>query len=530
MEYMVSTDDGADDEMKVVATNTNNDPEEDSRTATFSSKGSKRPSPEPEAAKNSDSKRQKLKGAMNMDHDWKEPQGRTSPEQTLASTRTRRTSKPKQQKMGNETSKQPAGWQELTKKTLQEVGSSNSISAPAPRTRSQRLLNASSILSSSSSLTSIDGVKSLPAASDEESDKGRGFPVWITRLPHKVTLEELQEFLGDFDHDPLPSLATIKKKGKKVKPLRVTFQSLAEAQRAITELNKGKVRSKKVFVRYDSGNPPKALAAPAAKPNQKSQAPQLPTTIDLLSDEEGEIDESAPPQALAVSEAEEDVRQAELLNAAARQMVTRLCKRKFKVAQTKKNFDDGTALLLSVKWPTVTVGSKGATREMLRRRLYGIIPFTRYDTISGCLQPTLPRAKAPETCIVVYTSQEATTAAEQYLNSKHSTEQDLKLTIDVERSVDTNAQHKPVSKGVGRECLAFGIASIAREEIAQGLYTTKRFLSYCSSPHRPLFEKEAGVNKPPSERKSIPLNPLSSYSTNIFPFPESGCFLAQSFY
>jgi hypothetical protein len=519
MEYLAVKDDGADDEVRVVATNIS-DPEEDSRTATFIMRGSKRASPEPSSAQDQgvemetdesgrSAKRQKIENAvedvnketfnqwqerMDQEHtyrEWEEEQTIAQVEpSTLATNRPSRVSKVKQQKIGAATSKQP-DWPELMKRKLQDTNSS----------------------SRNSGAISMEGVDvSMPAQRPTSSGNviaEKKIRVRITGVAQKATLEEFEALLTGFDHEPLIGFSGSKKKKKKDHFLVVTFPSRPEAQRAITELNRMIVRSKEIFLNYDSGHGKGAQASQAPRLSRTSQAPP---TVEILSDEEGEIDESAPPEALVLPDTDsaEEIHQAELIDSAARQIATRLSKGKFKVDRTQQNFHEGTALLLSVAWPVGAPASKQTvTREMLRKRLYGIIPFARYDTVRTCFQQTGPKAKDPEKCIVVFRSPEATTAAEQYLKSKQFTELDVNFTIDVDRSagMKDTAAGKPAAwrvlpKGIDRESLAIGVASAARQEIAQGMYTSKRFLSLGSNWQTPLFEEKAGTRKQPSKRKS----------------------------
>ncbi|KAE9962639.1 hypothetical protein BLS_010184 [Venturia inaequalis] len=542
MDHLAARDDGTEDEVKAVATN-NHDPElEDSRTATFSLRGSKRASPEvviiardPETMDIDEParsfKRQKTEGAMqdfnsvSLDgkgqeqtyQEWDEEraniQADPSEQTSLAAGRPRRTPKSKQQKttVANSKSRQPR--EELT----------SSTSGPALGTRSQRT-SKSSTQSSATGSASMDGVEPSSSASSQTSGKTPSTLVRFANLPSKVTLEELEKFLADFKHDPFTTFSKDKKKRRKDHSLLVNFQSLSEAQRAVTKLKGQRIRSKMVIVTYEKGAATEPQKAPAPKPSKKaaSQPSQKPPSlkvsraIEILSDdEEGEIDESARVQNLdlpATGSAEE-IHEIELINGAARQMAARVTKSKFKLDRLQQNFQQGLALLLSVQWPTVAAARNTVPRDSLRRRLYGIIPFARYDKIRVCFQPTKPKAMDPEKCIVIYKSQAAITAAETYLKSKQFTEQNLSFTIEVERGEDLPetaaikaGAYRTIPKGIDRESLAIGIAGAARKEIAHGMYTTKKYLSYCSNPQIPLFEEKPGAKQAPSEPKDSTLD------------------------
>lgn len=576
MDYLAANDDGAEDEVRVVATNTNDPEELDSRTATFSLRGAKRASPEvliiiknPNTMDIDEpsrpSKRQKTEGAiqdlneMSFDEgldqfgqghayrEWEEErtivQADRSEHVSVASDRPCRTPKSKQPKTTTANSK--------PKQTPEEVTSSTS--GPATGTRSHRASNSSTQFGATG-LISKYGVLSAPPQIP-------GRKVRITSLPSKVTLEEVKDFLTDFQHDPLClTMGEGKKKKKKVASVLVQFRSLSEAQRAITELNGRMVRSRKVILFYDydeatesqtatasqplapeewlqTATAPRPLqkATPVPQPSQKPSAPQVSRAFEILSDdEEGEIDETALAQTLdlpgTAARTEED-QQTERIHGAARQMAARLSKGKFGHNPPQLKFYEGLALLLSVRWPTVAAARKTVSRDVLRRRLYSIIPFARYDKIRFCLQPKKAKDKDPEKCIVIYTSQEAATAAETYLKSKQFTEQDLSFTIEVQRSEDikftaarTAAAHQLVPKGFDRESLAIGIAAAARKEIAHGMYTIKNYLAYCSNPQNPLFEEKQEAKQAPSERKSTLLTALIVTYLEHFEFPNTDVF------
>lgn len=580
MDYLTANDDGVEDEGRAFATNTN-DPEEDSRTATFSLRGSRRASPEvviiakePDIVDTDEklrsSKRHKTEGAMQeltkssfdevFDHmgqehtyrDLEEEEERTTPDPaSLPSSRPRRTSKTKQQKTTAAKSKSKQTHKELT----------SSTSGPALGTRSRRASKSSTQPGVTDS-TSMEGVAPSVSVPRQTPGKTRPTQVRIANLPSKVTLEELEKFLADFNHDPFPALSkgmetfpkgmkttpVGKKKRKRVHSLLVNFQSFPEAQRAVKNLQGRKIRSRTLAFSYEKGVAldPQTASAPqpskkaASQPSRKPLPPEVPRAIEKISDdEEGEIDESAPVRTLDLpaTGSAESIHHIELINGAARQMAARVTKGKFKLDRTQQNFEQGLALLLSVQWPTVAAAHKTVPRDLLRRRLYGIIPFARYDKIRVCLQPTAPKAMDPEKCIVIYKSQAATTAAETYLKSKQFTEQNLSFTIEVERSEDIQETaatkaiaYRIVPKGVDRESLAIGIAGAARKEIANGKYTTKKYLAYCSNAQIPLFEEKPAVEQAPSERKSTPLTALvsitwsvSSPRTRIFPDATSLC-------
>lgn len=553
MVYLAAKDDGADDEVRAVATDIN-DPEEDSRTATFSLRGSKRASPEVVIiAKDADtmeidapvrsSKRRKTEGAMQETFDegfdesgqehpyrgWEEELEHIAtqtdaPENvSLASGRPRRAPKTKQQKT------RAAHLKGLLKQSDEELTSSTS--GPALGTRSHRASN-SSASSAAKGPTSMNDVEPSSSASRQTSGQSRRTQVRIANLPSRVTPEELQAFLTHFNHDPLAAFSMDTKKRKKVHSLLVNFQSPSEAQRAMKELKGQTIRSKKVILSYEKGTATEPQTAPAPQPfqeaspvpqpPQKPQASDVSRAIEILSDdEEGEIEESAPVQTQELpTGSAEDIHQIGLINGAAKQMAARVSKGKFKLDQTRQKFQMGLALLLSVQWPTVTTARETVPRDVLRRRLYGIIPFARYDKIRVCLQPTTRKATDPEKCIVVYTSQDAATAAETYLKSKQFTEQNLSFTIEVGRSESIKAikaaAYRVVPKGVDRESLAIGIAGAARKEIAHGMYTTKKYLGYCSNPQNLLFEEKPEVKQAPSERKSTLLTAVVLLARNTW--------------
>ncbi|TID16552.1 Zinc finger CCHC-type protein [Venturia nashicola] len=554
MDYLAFNDEGVEDEVRAVATQPN-DPEEDSRTATFSLRGSKRASPEvviiAKDAETMDvhqpvrsSKRQKTNGAMqdlnkmslsegfdrigqgHTYREWDEEraaiQADTTETTSLASGRPRRTTKTKQQKTSSAISKPKQTHEKVTSSTSGPALGTRSHQAPKPSTES-----------GATGSTSMDGVESSSSAPRQTSGKKYSTQVRIANLATKVTLEELQEFLVKFNHDPFSafSMEKTKEKRKKGHSLLINFQSLAEAQRAVKELQGQRIRSRKVVLSYEKGaaTEPQTALAPqpmkkaASQPCQKPQSPGACQAIEILSDdEEGEIDENAPAQTLALpatGRAEEN-HQIKLINDAARQMAARVCKGKFKLDRTQQNFQQGLALLLSVQWPTVAAARKTVPRNLLRRRLYGIIPFARYDKIRVCWQPTTTKATDPEKCIVVYRSQAATTAAETYLRSKEFTVQNLSFTIEVERSEEIQesaaikaAAYRAVPKGVDRESLAIGIAGAARKEIAHGMYTTKKYLTYCSNPQVPLFVEKPGVIEAPNETE-VATRPIESNVNN----------------
>ncbi|QDS72996.1 hypothetical protein FKW77_008956 [Venturia effusa] len=551
MNYLAANDDVVEDEVRAVATNiSTNNPEfeEDSRTAIFSSRGTKRMSPEVVIiARDSNSmdiheisrssKRQKTEGAIeglnktsvndSLDQPGQEQACRERGEEptavptassehtSSASGRLRRTSKTKQQKISTANSKPKP------EPIHEEVTSSTS--GPALGTRSRRTSN-KSIQAGGTGPSGMEDVKPSSSASRQIL----GTKVRITSLPSRVTLDELKVFLTGYNHDPLPPLSMNKKKRKKAESLLVTFSSISEAQKALTELNGTKLRSRTVHLEYDdrgatepqtASEPPSTQnAAPVSQSSLKPQPSRASRVIEIVSDEEeGEISENASAQTLDLPStgSAEELHQIELINNAARQMAARVSKGKFKLDRTQQNFRDGTALSLSVQWPTLAAARKTVPRDVLRKRLYGIIPFARYDKIRVCLQPTAPKATDAEKCIVIYTSPEAATVAEKYLNSKQFTEQNLSFTIEARRSEDIKeaatakaAAYKVVPKGVDRESLAIGIAGSAREDIARGMYTTKRYLTFCSNPQSPLFEEK------PAAKNAISKQSISSKVNN----------------
>jgi hypothetical protein len=471
MEYMAANDDGVEDEVKRRPSNISN-PEEDSRTATFSLKGSKRASPEPPSALDNDIGKQ-------IDD--------------MMPSAKRQKMAPTTENVEQETFMQPDR-QEHTKQTGQEE-----------KRRSHRVSNVSTLSGGSGSSNasgnasaSMEGVE-VSNSTLRPTPSGNGFggenvQVRITNLGNKATLKDYEAFLAEFPHEPLKPIIGSKKK-KAQRYLVVTFPSLTEAQNAIASLNGLKVKNKAACLNYESG--------PSAK---------VPVPITISSDEEGEIDESTTPEAAApisttVAETINHVKvPSKIIADAARQVAARMSKEPFKFDRIQAIFREGSALLLSVEWPATAKTS--VSREILRKKLYGIIPFARYDAVQTLYKPKQPKVGDPERCIVVFSTSEATTAAEQFLQSKQFVQKKVQFTIEVDRNPSTDVlggiktpSWTVSSKGHDRQCIALGIAEVARQEIAQGMYSGKKFLAFGSNVDAGLFGDDVRVKEKPGKHE-----------------------------